>query len=280
MLIAEAQRLRSEAAQLEEEQEQARKMLQVLELVMCKSSEPEPNTFIRPAQQLEQDMTAASDVPVADAETESASDCRQSAEQPVDLDTIQDTRQLNSLSTRLLATLPYLLPVLDAWRFFGVGVVSECWPTYYMAWMALAAMVPQDFHELCITLQPLLLFAMPTVAVQRRLPQLLRFNLNQAFVLDLATCLAFHTSSCIRWLSLTAAGDDAIYVPEAAEPPLMPCGQAIFILLMACTAYSACTTLCVGSLPDRIPYVSAEARKSLGTSMTVPKNRKSNSRGR
>ncbi|CAE7602059.1 unnamed protein product, partial [Symbiodinium pilosum] len=145
-----------------------------------------------------------------------------------------------------------------------------------------------EFQQLLDLGQPFLLFAMPTLAVRRHLPELLRFNLNQetgsyshmhelcvsreAFLLDLSTCIVFHASSCMRWMMFLVC-EDALYVPAAAEPPLMPCSQVVLLLLSACTIYSLCCTL-LGSIPDGIPYLSAEAKKSLGTSARAIKRGK------
>ncbi|CAE7254268.1 unnamed protein product [Symbiodinium sp. CCMP2592] len=174
------------------------------------------------------------------------------------------------LPVRILAMLPYFLPVLDALRFFGAGLASEHLPSYYLACTSVLSAIPQDFRELLDVGQPLLLFAMPTIAVRRQLPELLRFNLNQAFLLDLATCIAFHLSSFARWMTLQS--ESAFYVPTAAEPPLMPFSNVVLLLLSACTIYSMCCTLS-GTTPEGIPYLSAEARRSLGTSAAAMKRR-------
>ncbi|CAJ1358486.1 unnamed protein product [Effrenium voratum] len=174
---------------------------------------------------------------------------------------------------RILAVLPYLLPVLDAWRFFGVGISAEVWPSLYTEWMSLVSQpMLQDLLPLLDSAQPFVLFLMPAIAVQRRLAPLLRFNLNQAFVIDLALCILFHCSSLVRWLSLQAGTE--IYVPSAAEPPVMPGGRVV-LLVVLCLLYCVLQTL-AGSFPDGIPAISAEARKSMGSVNRIQMKRERN----
>jgi len=163
----------------------------------------------------------------------------------------------------LCCTLPYLLPLLDAWRLFGIALAEATCPTLALEWTTfLQHIMLEDWQPLFELAQPLVLFAMPTIAVNRRLPQLLRFNLNQAFVIDFALCLTFHASSFSRWLSLQRG--DLIYVPEQAELPVMPGSRAILLLLGICLFYCISCTI-KGAFPDGIPYVSAEAKKSMGS---------------
>ena len=132
---------------------------------------------------------------------------------------------------------------------------------------------------------------MAQIATRRRLPRLLRFNIYQAFLLDLLTCIAFHASSFAHWLAQSTG--HAIYVPTEAEPTILPGTQLVLLLLAICMAYSVCSTLSTGSAPNRIPYISAastsiclknnnnnkhslrseaEATKSLGTNAAVLKH--------
>eukprot|EP00913_Durusdinium_trenchii_P025930 g24331.t1 len=136
----------------------------------------------------------------------------------------------------LCSTFPYLLPALDAWRFFGQGLALRLCPSLAWEWTCFMqdAMPFPDLLPMLEILQPLLLFAMPAIAVQRRLPRLLRFNLNQAFVIDLA------------------------------ELPQMPGSRAILLLFGVCLLYCVSRTAC-GAFPDGIPYISAQAKKSMGS---------------
>lgn len=167
----------------------------------------------------------------------------------------------------LCSTFPYLLPALDAWRFFGQGLALRLCPSLAWEWTCFMqdAMPFPDLLPMLEILQPLLLFAMPAIAVQRRLPRLLRFNLNQAFVIDLVLCLSFHASSFSRWLALQRG--DAFYVPSEAELPQMPGSRAILLLFGVCLLYCVSRTAC-GAFPDGIPYISAQAKKSMGSSRT------------
>eukprot|EP00439_Symbiodinium_sp_Y106_P054976 s1822_g7.t1 len=310
LLMAEARRLRAEAAKLEEEQLRAKELMMLrggLELAQSSRVQHQPD--------LPQPMTApALKAPThvkpriePQRETQPARSAQPEPAKPVE--DVEYEIPVMDHSLRLLATLPYLLPAIDAWRFFGVGIAFEAWPALYMEWTSLATEVPDDFPHIFGALYPVLLFGMPLIAGRRRLPVLLRMNLNQAFlfsgILCLAfhlpvllfgmpliagrrrlpvllrmnlnqaflfsgiLCLAFHLSSFSRWLAFLCAGDDAVYVPAAAEPPLMPGGHVLLPLMVACIVYSIYCTLCKGSSPDKIPFISAEARRSLGTSPTA-----------
>lgn len=166
----------------------------------------------------------------------------------------------------LCCMLPYLLPLLDCWRFFGLALAQQLCPSLAVEWTSfLQQTMLEDILPILEFAQPLVLFAMPTIAVQRRLLQLLRFNLNQAFVIDLGVCLTFHASCFSRWLSLQRG--DQIYVPLQAELPVMPGSRAILLLFGACLLYCISSTA-LGSYPDGIPSISVEAKKSLGSLRT------------
>ncbi|CAE7359719.1 unnamed protein product [Symbiodinium sp. CCMP2592] len=264
LLLAEARRLRAEAANLEQEQLRAKELMMVrggLELVQHQPDWPQPMTA--PA------LKALTHVkPRVQRETKPP----RSAQPEPHVKPVEDFEYeipVMDHSLRLLATLPYLLPAIDAWRFFGVGIAFEAWPALYMEWTSLATEVPEDFPCIFAALYPVLLFGMPLIAVRRWLPELLRVNLNQAFLFSGILCLAFHLSAFSRWLAFLCAGDDALYVPAAAEPPLMPGGHVLLPLMAACIVYSIYCTLCRGTFPDKIPFISAEARRSLGTSPTA-----------
>jgi len=270
LLMAEARRLRAEAAKLEEEQLRAKELMMLrggLELAQSSRVQHQPD--------LPQPMTApALKAPThvkpriePQRETQPARSAQPEPAKPVE--DVEYEIPVMDHSLRLLATLPYLLPAIDAWRFFGVGIAFEAWPALYMEWTSLATEVPDDFPHIFGALYPVLLFGMPLIAGRRRLPVLLRMNLNQAFLFSGILCLAFHLSSFSRWLAFLCAGDDAVYVPAAAEPPLMPGGHVLLPLMVACIVYSIYCTLCKGSSPDKIPFISAEARRSLGTSPTA-----------
>ena len=271
LLIAEARRLRAEAAKLEEEQLRAKELMILrggLELAKSSRVQHQPD--------LPQPMTAPAVIAPTHVkpriEPQRETEPPRSAQPEPPAKPVEDVEYeipVMDHSLRLLATLPYLLPAIDAWRFFGVGIASEAWPALYMEWTSLATEVPDDFPHIFGALYPVLLFGMPLIAGRRRLPVLLRMNLNQAFLFSGILCLAFHLSSFSRWLAFLCAGDDAVYVPAAAEPPLMPGGHVLLPLMVACIVYSIYCTLCKGSSPDKIPFISAEARRSLGTSPTA-----------
>lgn len=174
-----------------------------------------------------------------------------------------------SWPVRLCALMPYTLLLLDGLRLFGPAAAAWHAPAAYAAAAALYSQMPPELCEALPLLRPLLLMGMSSLAVQRCLPELLRFNLNQAFVLDLLLLAAYGASRACCWLCELAAGEDALYVPAAAQPATLPGCDAALAALAICAAYCTACTL-AGQLPSGIPMVSAEAARSLGTFGSEP----------
>lgn len=135
----------------------------------------------------------------------------------------------------LCCMLPYLLPLLDCWRFFGLALAQQLCPSLAVEWTSF-----------------------------------LQQTMLEAFVIDLGVCLTFHASCFSRWLSLQRG--DQIYVPLQAELPVMPGSRAILLLFGACLLYCISSTA-LGSYPDGIPSISVEAKKSLGSLRTHRRTR-------
>lgn len=170
-----------------------------------------------------------------------------------------------SWPVRLCAVAPYVPPVLEGLRLFGAAFAVAHAPAAYAAGAEWHGQLPRELWDLVPLAQPLLLFAMPTLAVRRQLPRLLRFNLNQAFILSVLLLAAYAASVCLRWLGDAAAGEEALYVPAAAQPAALPGNEAALVALAVSVMYSVACTL-AGQEPAGIPVVSAEAVRSLGTS--------------
>lgn len=176
----------------------------------------------------------------------------------------RDVEAVGDWPVRLLAIAPYALPALDAIYLFGASFAVQHAPDLYSAGIAFSAQVPRDFWDLMVGVQPLVLFGMPVIAVRRRLPTLLRFNLNQAFVLDLMAHSAHLAATTAGWLSSRARGEDMLYVPVAAEPKVVPAGDVLLVIVALCLVYSVASTL-LGEVPRRLPAISMEADRSLGS---------------
>lgn len=179
-------------------------------------------------------------------------------------------------AVRVYAAMPYAFVLLDGLRLFGPSFIALHLPSAYLAVKAVHDQVPWEFWDGVPFLHAILLLGMPTLAVQRRLPHLVRFNLNQAFVLDFFLIVSHALASTIRWLSGLAGDADAMYVPVLVEPVVLPGNEVIMITLAVCLVYSAACTL-AGQIPSGIPLVSVEASRSLGTFGPLQKPRKQSS---
>lgn len=166
-----------------------------------------------------------------------------------------------SMWVRFCAILPYAFPLVDTIRVFGSAIALTA-VLRQDATLLCAHVFPDSLVPLAEFVMPLLVLAMPTLAVTRRRPELLCFNLNQAFVLELAVLAARLFASLTSWFVTQATWADAMGVPVI--PELLP-GTDVFVVLMACCVLYSVSHTAMGMLPDAIPYVSAEARKSMGT---------------
>lgn len=163
-----------------------------------------------------------------------------------------------SWPVRLLALFPYALPLVSVLMAFGPAAAYAYAPEVYTALQT----VPRVLTDVWPWIHPLLLMAVGQLAVPRRNPELLRFNLNQAYVLDLLLLAGQALSGAVLLLSSSFASSEA-YLPEALQPPTMPFCELILPLTVLMVGYSSASTL-MGVLPSRIPWVSARAAESLG----------------
>jgi hypothetical protein len=162
----------------------------------------------------------------------------------------------------LLAVLPYAVPALDSVRMYGCSVV----PHHLAALAPLGWELPAGSLDAWELAAPVLFFMMPVISIRRRLPLLLRFNLNQAYVFQLLNFIAFALSWSVVWLQNCLAGEEAVYVPEAAQPTLLPGAELVLMANALCVAYSLGATL-LGVVPEHIPVISGEAGRSTGHNM-------------
>merc|ERR1719322_301358 len=99
------------------------------------------------------------------------------------------------------------------------------------------------------------------MSIKRRLPVLLQFNLNQAYVFQLLNYCAFALSWSVVWLQTSLAGEEAVYVADAAQPTMLPGAELVLVANALCVAYSTGATL-LGVIPEHIPAISREADRS------------------
>jgi len=159
-----------------------------------------------------------------------------------------------SWPVRILSVAPYALPAYDGLRLFSADHVPSNFPEVQAALTRQFEQAPQ---ELCSVVLPLvqcaLFFGLPMLAIRRQLPLLLRWNVNQAYTLNL---LVFFLYSPFFLAGVASAG--------AMDTPSAPVANAFLLLLALCVAYSVASTL-LGRIPADIPYMSSAVHRSMGT---------------
>jgi len=159
-----------------------------------------------------------------------------------------------SWPTRLVALVPYVLPAVDSCRMFG-----EALGVHSLAGVDLRGGLLADSWGF---VAPVLLFLMPMISSQWRLPTLLRYNLNQAYVFQFLNYIALaHSWSAVLIQACLASGT-AIQVQELVHPTVLPGAELVLLANVLCVAYSAGATL-LGVVPEHIPVISREARRSM-----------------
>merc|ERR1719382_22390 len=146
-----------------------------------------------------------------------------------------------------------MLPAVDSCRMFGEALGLH----------SLAGVDPHSgpLADLWGCIAPVLLFVMPIISNRRRLPVLLRYNLNQAYVFQLLNYVVFALSWSAVGIQACLAGDEALRVPEAVQPTLLPGAELVLLANVLCVVYSAGATL-LGVVPEHIPVISREVRRS------------------
>lgn len=159
---------------------------------------------------------------------------------------VNDDRSIN---TRVLASLPYLLPLVDGLQF-GIGLLQLV-PALMPLFAILA--IPSALLN-AIPFGSLIVFILLTVlANQRELPQLLRFNLQQAVYLDVALFIPTLFASVV---SLATGGN---------QDTVRDFGEAVYVVLIAAVVYAVALTI-IGKDPDGLPFFSDAARRSVDQS--------------
>mmetsp|Transcript_16781 Transcript_16781/g.33472 ORF Transcript_16781/g.33472 Transcript_16781/m.33472 type:complete len:255 (+) Transcript_16781:205-969(+) len=152
----------------------------------------------------------------------------------------------NPLPDRLLSCFPYLLPLADGCSF-GRYIYSRFPPIG-----AVERFTLQPLSDLfgSVPFSGLVVFVAFTFAArQRNLPRYVRFNIQQAVLLDIA--LVFPS------LFGSAADNLPRYLVE-------PATNFVFYCFVAATGYSLFWNLVRGEEPDQIPVVSDAARQQIG----------------
>jgi len=196
-------------------------------------------TFARTLERLVMDeRQAARELKLAEAEKRLA-DAESPNGQAVDVfEGVGDT----PLPIRAAATLPYVLPMLDGLRYGSylfkmVPVLGAIFGLTLGPFMAIYTAIPFG---------PFIIFyGMSVLSQNPSLPPLVRFNLQQAILLDVALFLP----TVIGWLASVGGGGQVS--PLLAEPG----SDTVWILLLVAVLYSTGSTV-LGKLPTGIPLIS------------------------
>lgn len=149
--------------------------------------------------------------------------------------------------TRLLACLAYLLPLTDALQF-GLPLVDMV--PDLLPFFASISLLSQLINA--IPFGPLIIFIVLTaLANNRELPRLLRFNLQQAVLLDVFLFIP----SILASLASIAVGNQDDIGEEF--------GLVVFVLLLGTVAYSMVATLLFGKDPDGVPVISSATKRGI-----------------
>lgn len=147
-------------------------------------------------------------------------------------------------ATRAASCVPYLLPLADG-AVYGAYLLSAV-PVLGVAiapFVILLRAVP--FGGL------ICFFIFSSQSRNPKLPVLLRFNLQQAILLDIA----------LFFPSLAGL----LPIPESISQSLQePACDAVFLALMACIFYSWIGNLATGKAPNKIPFIGDTADKQIG----------------
>jgi hypothetical protein len=148
------------------------------------------------------------------------------------------------LATRAASCVPYLLPLVDGCAY-GYHLLAQ-------APLAGAALAPFVILLRAVPFGGLILFFLfSSQSRNPSLPLLLRFNLQQAIMLDIA--LFFPSLFAL----LPIAEDIKAVVAE-------PASDAVFLVLVACIVYSWATNLATGKLPNKIPLIGSTSERQIG----------------
>jgi len=154
-----------------------------------------------------------------------------------------------------LSVLPYLVPLLSA-----VSMEAREYPTAIATLLGFSALY---LLNLWASWHWTLLLLMSTVANKRKLPLILRFNLQQALTLDFLLMLGDFLSSWIygpaQHAHVSLLGQLINF--RTSDPAIEL--QVIIFCALGCVAYSVLLTS-LGRVPDGILFVSEQARRSLG----------------
>jgi len=169
---------------------------------------------------------------------------REPQEAPLEPAEVNDDR---SLGTRILGSLAYTLPLLDGLQF-GVPLIRDL---PFLAPIFGILSIPNAILN-AIPFGSLIVFIIFTfLANNRDLPRLLRFNIQQAVLLDVAL---FIPSLLVSLASFLAGSGDA----GAGEA----LNVIVFALLSLAIAYSVIVTL-LGDDPDGLPVISDATRRGI-----------------
>jgi len=148
----------------------------------------------------------------------------------------------NDILTRLLSCLPYFLPLIDSTEY-GQFILTQNAPLLGLVLAPFIAVFRAIPFSGLITF-----FVFSIQSRNRNLPRLLRFNLQQAILLDISL---FFPS-----LFGLAGG---VLPPEIRAALTEPACDAVFLTILACIIYSCVGNVLTGKAPNKIPFIGEAA---------------------
>ncbi|CAE8675019.1 unnamed protein product, partial [Polarella glacialis] len=178
---------------------------------------------------------------------EAAENRQRQIESPARSEPVIDLNDDRSIGTRLLSCLAYLLPLLDViqYGFPLLQVVPGLAPLFALLAIPSSLINAIPFGSL------ILFFGLSSLSNNKEYPRLLRFNLQQAVLLDVLLFIP----NIIFSLGAMVAGEGG-GMPEESM-------VVVFVAVSICTIYSVGVTTLLGDDPDGIPGLSNAAKNSI-----------------
>ncbi|CAM9969881.1 unnamed protein product [Ectocarpus sp. 6 AP-2014] len=154
-----------------------------------------------------------------------------------------------TITDKLLSVLPYTLPLMDS-LVFGAHIF-QTFPTQLSFLEPLVAILliyrSLPFSGL------ILFFGLQWFAAKPEVNKLVRFNLRQAVILD----IAMFFPSIFAFIITSVLGEDSAKLAPLATV----CNDVIFVTVVACVLYSIASSA-IGVLPESLPILGKMNRES------------------
>jgi len=145
-------------------------------------------------------------------------------------------------SEKVIATLPYLLPLLDSLEF-GKFILSGNGDNVFVGILALISTI---YHSIPFS-GLVAFFALSILSNNPRINSLIRFNMKQAIYIDIAISIPALLGAFASFLL-----SGVVQTPQAVS---VLWNDTIFVTVAMLCLYGAASSL-LGKTPDKIPFLS------------------------